>query len=71
MLLKGDGEEITDSLRSMNQEVDKIESDIMTLLIHMKGAIAIGDAYNMSVKQMEIAVKAVNAYYEAHKDLAE
>lgn len=69
MLLNGDSDQITDSLRSMNKDIDKIESDIMNILLHMKGAITIGDAYNMSIKQMELAVKAINDYYKAQKDL--
>ena len=68
MLLGGDSEEITTTLGSMSREVDKLESDIMTLLIHMKGAVSISDAYNMSVKQIELAIKSINDYYKSQTD---
>ena len=68
MLLRGDPDEITDSLRSMEKGRASIEKDIAGLVYYMNGGLNLVDAYNLSTEQMTTLTAIVNEHYERQND---
>jgi len=64
MLLKGDPEEISTTLRGMEKDRRKIEKDIGTLVFYMQGGLSYRDAYMLSPEQFESLISTVTEHYE-------
>lgn len=64
MLLKGDIDEITKTLRGMDKERKQIEKDISMLVFYMQGGLAYNEAYMLTNEQMDILYTTITEHYE-------
>lgn len=68
MLLRGDTIEITQSLKSMEQERKSLEKDIGTVVFHMNGGLDFTNAYNLSLDQINLLTDIIKRHYEQQKE---
>jgi CRISPR/Cas system CMR subunit Cmr6 (Cas7 group RAMP superfamily) len=70
MLLKGDPNEITEMLGSLDKHRKHIEKEIATVVFYMQGGLNFTDAYGISMDQISLLAEVIEEHYEKQNNIA-
>lgn len=69
-LLKGDPNEITEMLGSLEKHRKQIEKEIGTVVFYMQGGLNFTDAYSISMDQISLLAEVIQEHYDKQNNLA-